>query len=271
MDDQIVAIFCLCDDMLQALHHHEDQQCLMSDAEVMTTAIVAMLYFRGNFETARRSLREQGDIPHMLGKSRFNRRLHRIGALFMTLFQILGETWRELNTETVYVIDSFPVAACDNCRISQCRLSQGEVWRGFQASKRRYFYGLKIHLLVTAQGQPVEFFLTPGSYSDTKALGLYDFDLPHDSWVTGDKAYNDYGMEDALQEAGFYLSPYRKENSKRPVPPWVRYLQTFYRKAIETTGSMLERLLPRSIHAVTAQGFELKVAIFLLAGSICYL
>jgi hypothetical protein len=25
MDTEIVAVFCLCDDMLKALHHHEDQ------------------------------------------------------------------------------------------------------------------------------------------------------------------------------------------------------------------------------------------------------
>ena len=37
MDTEIVAVFCLCDDMLKALHHHEDLQCQMSDAEVMTT------------------------------------------------------------------------------------------------------------------------------------------------------------------------------------------------------------------------------------------
>jgi site-specific recombinase XerD len=56
--------------------------------------------------------------------------------------------------------------------------------------------------------------------------------------------------------------------SKRPLPPWLRYLQAYFRKAIETTGSLLERLLPKSIHAVTAVGFELKVVLFVLALSI---
>ena len=41
MDTQIVAVFCLVDDMLKALHHYEDRQCVMSDAEVMTTAMIA--------------------------------------------------------------------------------------------------------------------------------------------------------------------------------------------------------------------------------------
>ncbi len=32
MDTQIVVVFCLCDDMLKALHHYEDKQCQMTDA-----------------------------------------------------------------------------------------------------------------------------------------------------------------------------------------------------------------------------------------------
>ena len=38
MDTQIIVVFCLCDDMLKSLHHYEDRQCQMSDAEVMATA-----------------------------------------------------------------------------------------------------------------------------------------------------------------------------------------------------------------------------------------
>jgi hypothetical protein len=48
VDGQITAIYSLCEDVLKTLHHSEDPQCRMSDAEVMTTAIVAALYFGGN-------------------------------------------------------------------------------------------------------------------------------------------------------------------------------------------------------------------------------
>lgn len=41
MDDKIIATFCLCDDLLKAMHHQEDRQCQMNDAEVMTTACIA--------------------------------------------------------------------------------------------------------------------------------------------------------------------------------------------------------------------------------------
>jgi hypothetical protein len=39
------------------------------------------------------------------------------------------------------------------------------------------------------------------------------------------------------------------------------YFQASIRKIVETTGSLIERLLPKSIHAVTAKGFEIKVAL----------
>src|SRR5512135_1573316 len=228
MDSQIVAVFCLCDDMLKALHHHEDPQCQMTDSEVMTTAIVAALYHGGNFERAREHLQDEGYIPQMLGKSRFNRRLHRIQELFMTMFRLLGETWKELNSQSIYIIDSYPIAACDIYRVIRSRRYTGKVWRGRQASKRRFFYGIKIHIMVTEHGQPVEFFLTPGSYNDASAYRLYDFDLPDQSWITADKAYTDYDVEDALRIAGLGMCPMRKCNSLRPVPPWIYYLQSTY-------------------------------------------
>ncbi len=271
MDTQIVVVFCLCDDLLKALHHHEDTQCQMTDAEVMTTAIIAMLYFKGNFRLASQYLCEHRYIPNMLSRSRFNRRLHRIADLFLTLFLRLGEHWKNLNERSVYVIDSYPIAVCDNYRIPRSRIYHGEDWRGYIASKKRYFYGLRIHIMVTEQGEPVEFFLAPGAFSDTSALSFYNFDVPAQSWITGDKAYNDYTMEDLLREAGVELLPLRKKNSLRPVPPYMTYLQASIRKVVEMTGSLLERLLPKSIHAVTAKGFELKVALFVLACSINFL
>ena len=271
MDTQIIVVYCLIDDMLKALHHYEDKQRQMSDAEIMTTAIVATMYFKGNFSMASRFLYDGNYIPNMLGKSRFNRRLHNIAELFLTLFLRLGETWKKLNEKSVYVVDSYPIAVCDNYRICRSKIYQGEAWRGYVASKKRYFYGIRIHIMVTEHGEPVEFFLEPGALSDTKALGLYNFDLPEHSWVIGDKAYNDYTIEDVMREAGIELLPLRKKNSLRPVPPYMFYLQSGIRKIVETTGSLIERLLPKSIHAVTAKGFELKVALFVLACSISFL
>ena len=269
MDNQIIAVYCLCDDMLRALRHRENPQCHMSDAEVMTTAIVAVLYFNGNYVRARELLKEQGYIPRMLSASRFSRRLHRIKAMFLTLFALLGEHWKDLNSESIYSIDSFPIPVCDNYRIPRAKIYQDERYRGRITSKRRYFYGLKLHLLVTEKGQPVEMFLTPGSVADVSTLNDYAFDVPSGSVIYADRGYNDYRFEDDMHDTdAITFSPMRKKNSKRPFPPWIRYLQHHYRKMVETAGSLITQRFPKSIHAVTAVGFELKVVLFVLAFSI---
>jgi Transposase DDE domain len=170
MDDKIIAIFCLCDDLLKAMHHPEDRQCQMHDAEIMTTAFIAALFFRGNHESARAMLKQHGYIPHLVSKSRFNRRLHRIKELCMSLLNLLGQTWKMLNTEAIYVIDSIPSAVCDNIRMRRSKIYSGEDFRGYQARKKRYFYGRKMHLMVTQEGQPVECFFTPGGFGDVDAL-----------------------------------------------------------------------------------------------------
>ncbi|MBK8796341.1 MAG: hypothetical protein IPM07_08195 [Anaerolineales bacterium] len=101
------------------------------------------------------------------------------------------------------------------------------------------------------RGTPVEFLLSPGAFSDTSALDQFDFDLPPQAWIIGDKAYNVYHIEDVMADCDRLLLPIRKANSKRPREPWMTYLLAHYRKQVETAGSQIERLLPKHIHAVT--------------------
>ena len=101
MDDTIIATFCLCDDLLKAMHHPEDHQCQMNDAEIMTTAFVASLFFRGNHESARAMLQQYDYIPHMVSKSRLSRRLHRMKDIFIIVFHLLGQPWKTLNTASI--------------------------------------------------------------------------------------------------------------------------------------------------------------------------
>ena len=82
----------------------------------------------------------------------------------------------------------------------RAKLDAEERFRDYLPSKQRYFYGLKVHLLVIKEGQPVEFFLTHDSFGDVEALKYYTFDLPAGAIVYADRAYNDYEIADLLQE-----------------------------------------------------------------------
>jgi hypothetical protein len=97
-------------------------------------------------------------------------------------------------------MDSLPISACDHIRLKHAKLYTDEHFRGYIASKKRYFYGLKIHLMGTKDGQPVECFLTHGGFGDVDALKYYPFDFPEASIIYADKAYNDYEIEDLLKE-----------------------------------------------------------------------
>ena len=93
----------------------------------------------------------------------------------------------------------------------------------------------------------------------------FEMDLPKGSYLFGDKAYNDYQFEDLLKELDINLVPHRKRNSRRKHSQSLSYLQKSRRKKIETVFSQIVSLMPRSIHAVTARGFLLKVYLFIVA------
>ena len=101
MDGQIIAVYCLTADMLRALGQRDDGQCHLTDAEVMTIALVAALFFGDNYALACAFLHEQHYMQRMLRPSRFNRRWQRVQALFLTVFAVLGAHWKDLNSESV--------------------------------------------------------------------------------------------------------------------------------------------------------------------------
>lgn len=265
----ITTIYCLCDDLLRALHHRDDPQTRVSSAEVMLVPLVACTFFGGNFARGRHFLHAQGYCKHTLSASRFSRRLAALpSSVWQTLFALLGQVHQQHNPSSEYVVDSLPVPVCDNIRIQRCTLFQGKEHRGYTASKRRYFFGLKVHLLITCSGAPVEFVLTPGSTADVSAFKQFPLDLPAGSLIHADRAYTDYQEEDLLQEAGgITLQPQRKRNSKRPLAVWKQFLAQPVRQQVETAFSQITALFPKHIHAVTSQGFVLKLVCFLLSFS----
>jgi len=59
---------------------------------------------------------------------------------------LVDELLKHLHTEARYVLDSFPVAVCNNTRISRCKLLTGKAYYGRRASKHNWFYGLKVQV-----------------------------------------------------------------------------------------------------------------------------
>jgi hypothetical protein len=96
MINKSIAIYVFIDDLFKALGHQEDQRRRITDGEVLTTAIVASLYFGGHLDKARIFMKDTNLIPNMLDKSRFNRRLHHIGEDISLIFLRIGYLIKEI-------------------------------------------------------------------------------------------------------------------------------------------------------------------------------
>lgn len=269
MIDKTIAIYVFIDDLLKNLGHNEPKNRKTSDSEIITTVIVSAIYFSGHHEKAMSYMKTTGMVSFMLGKSRFNRRLHQIRELIVDLFFQLSAVIKRLNIDSQYSIDSFPVATCDNIRIANSKLLQGEKYRGRKASMRRYFYGFHVHVLTTADGIPVEYTFLPGKSHDSNALKQMPLLVEAGSKIYADSAYTNYAVEDMLKDAeDIDLLVTRKSNSKRKHEPYVEYLISTMRKRIETTFSEISNFFPKKIHATTEFGFVLKVIIFIFSYAI---
>jgi hypothetical protein len=268
--DQITFIYCICFDLIKTLGIQDDSQCKMNSAEVMTVAIVGALFFGGNFSQARRMLKSHNYISNMLSESRLNRRMHEIDiSVWQNIFQAIVRAFEEQEQNFEYLVDSMPIEVCMNVRSYRCKLLSGREFIGFCKAKKKFYYGFKLHMITTSKGRPIEFIITPASTADITAFKIMEISLPFGSMVYGDKAYTNYSLEEYLTEfEQIKLIPDRKANLSKQHSGCIRYLQSVLRKRIETTFSMLVRLFPRKIHAVTKAGFLLKIIVFVISFSL---
>ena len=90
---------------------------------------------------------------------------------------------------------------------------------------------MRVQLLTTKNGIPVEIVFMPGSASDVRGLNALPLNLPSGSEVYSDAAYTDYHAEDDVYDSSeIKLKVMRKKNSKRKDEPWNQYLKHYTRQ-----------------------------------------
>jgi len=203
----------------------------------------------------------------MLDKSQLNRRLHKISRkIWDAVLKSLSSEFLKQNINNEFIVDSCPIPTCKLARATRSKLYSEKKYLGYCAAKDEFFVGLKLHMICDTKGNPAQFILLPGSEHDMKAFKKFELELPKNSSIYADKAYVDYEYEDRLiQEKQIHLLPIRKKNSKRKRGGFLAKIRKKKRRMIETAFSCIEKLMPRSIHAVTKRGFELKTMLFVLA------
>ena len=261
-DDFIVPVYVVIDEMMRTLAHRDHPLAGVSDAEVLTVAVVAAKHFQNHHALALATLQRQGYLSGALSPSRFNRRLHALADWFRLIQETLGEL---LTTGDCFLIDSMPIPACHRARAGRCRTVRGRVYCGACPAKGEKVYGWRLHLVCTLDGIPVAFDLLPAGPHDLAPIYELTAGLPLGATVYGDKGYNSAPDERWLwEEAEVRLVPHRKKNMWPNEWDDALALQE-ERHTIETLNSQLAAMGIQRLHVRTVAGLERKVHAPLLA------
>ncbi len=273
METQIIAIYCLLDDYIQSIGYQDWPNVKLTTAEIMLINMVGMRFFYGNVDTARKFLCDHKYIFQGISKSALNRRIHNIPMEWWeNILEYIQKKRNQGNLPLEYIVDAFPVSVCRNIRIRNCRIYQGESFRGYNFSKREWFYGIKVTVITSRDGCPVRIMLCPGKEHDSVPFKIMKRNLPAGSKIYGDSAYIDYEYQDMMEEIEkVKLIAEPKSNTTREMDLHDFVNLKHIRKYIESSFGVISRIMPRKIHATTPQGFEIKVVSFLVAAALNFL
>jgi hypothetical protein len=265
-DALIVTIYVVIDETMKTLGHQSHSLAALSDAEVLTVAVVAAHAFGNHQRRALDMLYALGYLTTHLSPSRFNRRLHALAAWLSLLVETVGAGVVQAQAAICdFVIDSLPVPVCRRVRARRGAKVRGRAYCGYCAAKQEKFFGWRLHLVCTTDGVPVACVLLPAGYHDLTPIHELLYGLPPGAYVYADKAYNSADDEASILSAtGVHLVPLRKDN--RAPNTWAERcgLRTF-RTTIETVNSQCEAMGLQRLRARTNAGFELKVQASVLA------
>jgi hypothetical protein len=266
MHEQAIAIYLICDELIKVYGITDDPQCKMTTAEVITFALLSALHYGADYRKTRLVAVSCRYFTNILSNSRMVRRIHQVPkAIWMIVFKVL-QMFLIQSENDHFIVDSFPVKAYENHKSFRARIFKGKEFHGYIASKKQYFFGIKVHMIVDGAGIPIEFCFMPGSASDISGLKHLPCELPAGSTLLGDKAYTDYQLEDdLLSMAKIRLAPKRKANQKRQHSRSMEYILNSVRNGIETAFSSIISRMPRHIRARTEEGFYLKILLFIVA------
>ncbi len=265
-DALIVAIYVMIDDTMKTLGHRSHCLSSLSDAEVLTIAVLAARYYGHHHARAVGQLAGSAYVPRAISPSRFNRRLHALADWLELFLDTLGDgVVRGQAAVCDVVVDRLPLPVCRRVRAWRCRKVRGRAYCGYCAAKKEKVFGWRLHLVCTTAGVPVACALLPAGYHDLTPIHELLYGLPPDAWVYADKAYNSAPDEASIRDdTGVRLVPIHKDKMIPHTAAERAGLRTF-RTAIETVNSQAEAMGIQHLRARTNAGFALKVAASVLA------
>jgi hypothetical protein len=272
MDDiKIITAYYIIDKVMHSVGHNSHRLAQVTDAEVLTIAVVSAMYFHNNHERALFVMKGMRYITKPLSTSRFSRRVHALGQWLEYIVELIGQLCAK---GEAFIIDSMPVPVCERVRAYRCAKldashPNGRRFYGKCAAKKWLFYGWRLHLICTPQGVPVAFQLLPASFHDLTPIYELTFGLPPGASVYADKGYISAYVKRKLRPTArrphgvWLVAQHRQKMKPNTFMEWCGLKE--YRKSIESANSQLEKMGIQNLHARTNEGFSIKVLASLFA------
>lgn len=201
-------------------------------------------HLRNNYQTTFTKLPEQ---------SWFNRKCKRLKPICVLLQQQLVLSHLQSSTR---IVDSTPVPVVKLYRggYTPCFKRGLETNFGYCASKKEYYYGVKLSLFITLEGVITDIGIHPANRHDLVAAKevLKNMDITN-LWLVGDKGYYDGELRATLIAHGGHLSVPDKRRHTQFVTPADRQLLA-KRSLVETVNEQLKAHM--KIHETLAQSYQ---------------
>lgn len=202
----------------------------------------------------------------LLERSRFNRRSKQLIWLVQLIRQAMN---RQLSPDTIVIMDSFPLPLCHPVRNHRARIFEGVADIGYNASKQSWFYGFKVHMLVTLSGYILNYVVTPASVHDIKVVDDL-LEGCQQSVILADLGYLSLELKKNLEQRGYRLwTPLRQNMESADKHNNWRLLAM--RRTVETRFSELCALFDiEQTFARGLTGLQLRIEQILLTYNLSY-
>jgi hypothetical protein len=138
----------------------------------------------------------------------------------------------------VSFIDSTPIKVCHNLRIKSNKVFREFAKRGKTSTS--WFYGFKVHLVISDRGDLLAAMITPGNVDDRKQVPHFAKRLS--GKLFGDRGYISKDLFTQLWEQGLQFITKIKKNMKNKLMPMLDKILLRKRSLIETVNDQLKNI-----------------------------
>lgn len=242
----VSTIFALCKEARVDKRIRPGPKAEYPDSFIITLLILKNLFgFSSESSFLRYFKKHHGDIFIRLPeRSWFNRKAKK---LILPQIEIHELLLQKLGVDEIKlrIVDSTPLPVVKLHRAGKCVSFERktEVNYGYCASKKMYYYGKKLTLLVTPNGIPTSHVLTPANVHDLKALKNNLEKITADieeKTLIADKGYYDGDLETTLEREYHteLVVPEKKRHRKKNTTEEKRLLKK--RSIVETINNQLQ-------------------------------